>query len=37
MTGFHNENVHEKIKSIEARSPKGDWRKFDHAYIKTTT
>ena len=22
---------------MEARPPKGDWRKFDHVYIKTTT
>ena len=37
ITGFNNENVHEKIKLMEAHPPKGDWCKFDHVYIKTTT
>ena len=34
ITGFNNENAHEKIKSMEAHPPKGDWCKFDHVYIK---
>ena len=37
ITGFNNENVHEKIKLMEARPPKDDWHKFDHVYIKRTT
>ena len=37
ITGFNNQNVHEKITSMEARPPKGDSRTFDHVYIKTTT
>ena len=34
--GLANENVHERIKSMEACPPKGDWHKFDHVYVKTT-
>ena len=38
ITGFNNKNVHEKIKSMEACPPKGDWCKFDQVHIiKTTT
>ena len=37
IAGFNNENVHEKIKSMEARPPKCDWHKLDYVYIKTTT
>ena len=37
ITGFNNQNVNEKIKSMEARLPKGDWCKSDNFNIKTTT
>ena len=37
ITGFNNENVHEKITSMEARPPKCYWHKFNYVYIKTTT
>ena len=37
ITGFNNQNVNEKIKSIEACLRKGDWCKFDNFNIKTTT
>lgn len=37
ITGFNDKNVHEKVKSMEARPPKCDRHKFGHVYIKTTT
>ena len=37
ITGFNNKNVQEKIKSMEARPPKGDWHEFHYVRIKTTT
>ena len=29
--------IKKKKKSIEAQTPKGDWRKSNHVYIKTST
>ena len=37
VLGYTNSNTLERIKSMQLRPPKGDWRKFDTIKIKITT